>query len=47
MMTIALINVVLESMSSFGLSTQIVVLLGLILGECTKALNNFTQGKTM
>lgn len=47
MMAIALLNVIMESLSSFGLSTELVVLLGLIAGEITKALSNFAQGKTM
>ena len=46
MMAIALLNAIIENLSSFGLSTELVVLLGLILGEITKVLNNFSQGKT-
>jgi len=46
MMLVALLNAFVESSSTFGLSTQVVVLLGLVLGEITKALNNFSQGKS-
>jgi len=41
MMIVALLNAILESSLAFGLSTEMVVFLGLVLGEITKALNNY------
>lgn len=40
------LNLILENISGFGFNSTTVFILSLILGEVTKALNNFTQGKT-
>jgi len=39
------ISLISESLTGFGLSGQSVVVLGLILGELTKAINNFANQK--
>lgn len=43
---VGFLNLVIENISGFGFSPQVVFIVSLILGEITKALNNFSQGKT-
>jgi len=45
MSSVGFINLVVESLTSFGLSGQYVVITGLILGEISKAINNKVSGK--
>lgn len=41
MMVLAfIVSYLLENLSTFGLSSQITVILGLVLGEISKAINN-------
>ncbi len=42
---VAVINFIIENLSSFGLSTEWVTIIGLGLGEVTKAINNYISGR--
>lgn len=46
MFAVAFLNALSESLGGFGLSGQSLVFAGLVLGEVTKALNNFLAGKS-
>ena len=45
MLAIGFLNLISESLTSFGLSGQMQVFFGLVLAQITKALSNFSQGK--
>jgi len=42
---VALINFIIENLGSTGLSASLVTIIGLVLGEVTKAINNYMTGK--
>lgn len=46
MLAVGLLNLAMENLGGWGLSGQWLVFAGLVLGELTKALNNFLAGKS-
>jgi hypothetical protein len=46
MIVVGVINAILENLAGWGVTGQTLVFAGLILGEITKAINNFSQGKS-
>ena len=47
MIAVGFINLFIQNLGGLGLSNELVVLLGLVLGEVTKALNTWWTGKTV
>jgi hypothetical protein len=45
MIVVGVINAILENLAGWGVTGQVQVILGLVLGEITKAINNWSQGK--
>lgn len=42
---VAVINFIIENLGATGLSAEMITVIGLVLGEITKAINNYISGR--